>query len=683
MDNRRSNSITLSEAITILRSQWQAGKPDLPGVVSLLSQPDVVSLLELVIEDARFSRENGKNVTVQHYLEQFPDLRSQVSVIEYRLQATKESGHSNEVASENFFSAGSLPPTEMFSTTSPPASEPSGQQRTQSRKNRNLNFPAIIGNFKVDRLIGEGGFGLVLEATDQRLGRKVAIKIKRVDDADRGLSDDFLHEARSISRLEHPNIVRLLQADETEDGVGYLVYEFVDGETLLDRIKAGRYSIDECVHWIASIADALDYAHRRGIVHRDVSPRNIMITKSGAATLLDFGLSSIDSEFYREDKNRLLGTILFMSPEHASGNPHWATPYSDIFSLGSVLYYALTQRCAFQGSSELDTLERIQKASPSPPRSIRSEIPQRLEEACLRAIAKEPQLRFSTGADMSAALINSLINAPVVSNSKSPSLTAYALVVVGCLLAVGGIAISLAGVWQLGPRSLPAKVNEFDVLIDTPEGQVSLLYKSDYRPDAKVNGTKDLRNGFVDASVNPTVTSTLLNVDAASYYIFRFTSADSGEWIQTQLSLSERDTKGGSIRKSEKLEPGSLRPGPNIILLVCARSSEELTELNHLLNEKYRSPFRLATKVEDASTDEDSLIVKNYIFSNIEADFYSREKRWSHVYEQANQGDVIDEGFASRLSRFWNSDNVYLSKELKRDLDEGGYLYFGTAFCTY
>lgn len=682
MENRRSSSLTLNEAIATLNSQWREGNPDLAGVVVLLSQPNVAALLELVAEDARLSQEQGNTVTTRQYLEQFPELRSQESVVEYRLQAVKKSLASNNRVSENFFSEDSLPPIEMFSSSAPAETGSSSQSPSHLAKSQTYKYPTKIGNFHIDRCIGRGGFGLVLEATDLRLGRKVAIKIKC--GAENGLSDDFLHEARSISRLDHPNIVRLLQADETEDGVGYLVYEHVDGQTLQERIKNGDYSIEECVQWIASIADALDYAHRRGIVHRDVSPRNIMITKSGTACLLDFGLSSVDSTFYREDKNRIMGTILFMSPEHASGNPHWATSYADIFSLGSVLYYALTQRFAFQGTSELDTLERIQKASPSAPRSIRSEISSKLEEVCLRALAKEPQLRFSTGADMSAALINSLEAARNVSTPKTSSWAAYGLVVVGCLLAVCGLSIALAGLWQLSPQSLPAKISEFDVLIDTSQGQVSLLYESDYQPESTDLSDKDLRKGFVNAKANPTVTTSLAHVAAASYYIFRFTSADSGEWIEIPLPIADNEVSmGSSFRKSEKLEPGSLRPGPNIILLVCASSASKLKDLNDTLNEQYRVPFRYEEGTNDSPETQDLLRVKNYIFSNIEADFYSKDKLWNHVYEQDNKGEVVDKGLVARLSHYWNDDRVYLSKDLKRGLDQGGFLYFGTAFCIY
>jgi serine/threonine protein kinase len=325
-------------------------------------------------------------------------------------------------------------------------------------------LPKILGKYRIVRLLGEGAFGRVFLGEDDRIGRQAAIKLCEIGDKSNGLAEGFLHEAKSIARLSHPNIVGLLQADETEDGTGYLVYEFVNGRTLDEVVRQEKYTIEQAITWIASISEALDYAHRRGVVHRDISPRNIMISTDGQAKLLDFGLSSIDVQFHRDDQNRILGTPGFLSPEQAVGNPHWATSYSDLFSLGSVLYYALTKRLPFPGTNLLDILERTQKAAPASPRSVAANIPSEVEAVCLRAMAKEPQGRYSTGADFSAALLNALhesTKARMLLDTKAfpttetlPSLWASPLIWTGMMLLLAGLGLGAYVVEKL--TSMPA-----------------------------------------------------------------------------------------------------------------------------------------------------------------------------------------------------------------------------------
>lgn len=371
-------------------------------------------LVRLVEIDIRNRMRIGNLLQVESYFIDFPQLEphraylsdfdhgvrrdhSQKSTDPNTLDETISIPLPSKSHSLNFFSNSSGLPTEPDSPISIPSRKPT-------------NF-VPQSKYRLDGKLGSGSFGTVYRAYDQTLNRNVAIKVKEgtVKQAN-GLPEDFLHEARSIARLDHPAIVRLLSNEQTDDGQGYLVYEFVDGATLLDRIKQQDYSIPQLVAWIADIAEALDAAHRLGIIHRDVSPRNIMIDKNDRARLLDFGLSRRDGKFFLNDSGAVLGTPHFMSPEQAAGKPHWANSHADLFSLGSVLYYALTEQLPFAAEKREEIIERVRFSTPAPPRSIKANISVDLEAICMKALNKEPSLRYHTGRDFSKELRQSLID---------------------------------------------------------------------------------------------------------------------------------------------------------------------------------------------------------------------------------------------------------------------------------
>ena len=182
----------------------------------------------------------------------------------------------------------------LFSGSEPSASE--------SHATSSASIPVKIGDYEIHEELGRGNFGTVYLAKQTDIGRQVAIKVKNaVVDVDGKLTDDFLHEAKSIASLDHPNVVRLLHTGQTDDGRGCLVYEYVEGQTLHSRLMSSSASNEEIYEWIASVADALDHAHRKEVIHRDISPRNIMITDDGKAKLLDFGLARFSDQFFVDD----------------------------------------------------------------------------------------------------------------------------------------------------------------------------------------------------------------------------------------------------------------------------------------------------------------------------------------------------------------------------------------------
>src|SRR5204863_4480775 len=138
--------------------------------------------------------------------------------------------------------------------------------------------------------------------------------------------------------------------------------------------------------WTAEVADALHHAHKQGIVHRDIKPANVLVDADGKTHIADFGLAKLDDRFFKDDTGRVLGTAAYMSPEQAAGQSHWASPQTDIYSLGVMLYQMLTKRLPFGGRTLSEMLEQVKQRVPSPPRTIDDKIPKPLEDICLKAM---------------------------------------------------------------------------------------------------------------------------------------------------------------------------------------------------------------------------------------------------------------------------------------------------------
>lgn len=467
-----AGGMLLVEAVESLKASWLTGESSLGSIGSQLTgRSRTQTLLQLVLIDSEFAISSKKACEAEAYINLFPELETERTVIQTHIAKLKaELLTKSRNSSAGLFSKASV----AFTVDAVPAQTPNEQAPVKGAMDstHENELPVLISSYRIIRELGRGSFGQVILAEDPRLDRKVAIKLQDTSNKDPGLSNAFLHEARAIARLEHPHIVRLLHVDETVEGLGYLVYEYVPGSTLFDRIKLGNYKLDESVRWITEIASALDFAHRRGVVHRDISPNNIMIDETGTARLLDFGLSRLDDQFHVADEDRILGTPNFMSPEQASGKPHWATSYSDLFSLGSVLYYALTKKLPFTGSSLFDICERVQSSTPPPPRSLRQDISPELEAVVRRVMAKEPQERYSTGEDFASALRTAVAASSKVKRQPSPSVpSTRQLRVLAFGMVFFGIAV-LGWNWKPRDESLSPWQSLFPTQLETLENEI-------------------------------------------------------------------------------------------------------------------------------------------------------------------------------------------------------------------
>jgi tetratricopeptide (TPR) repeat protein/tRNA A-37 threonylcarbamoyl transferase component Bud32 len=277
-----------------------------------------------------------------------------------------------------------------------------------------------LGRFELLSPVGSGAFGTVFKAHDPNLDRLVAVKVPR-----RGALlarrevDRFLREARSTAQLRHPGIVPLYEVGE-DDGLPYLVGEFVDGATLADRLAEGELPFREAAELVARVADALEHAHRRGIVHRDVKPSNIMLRADGTPAVMDFGLAKRSAgEATVTLDGQVLGTPAFMSPEQARGEGHSVDGRSDVYALGAILYRLLTGELPFRGTVRM-VLHQVLHEEPRPPRGLNDKVPRDLETICLKALAKEPSRRYAAASDLAADLRLWLAGEPIRARPVGP-----------------------------------------------------------------------------------------------------------------------------------------------------------------------------------------------------------------------------------------------------------------------
>ena len=308
-----------------------------------------------------------------------------------------------------------------------------------------------FGRYEVITEIGRGSMGIVYKAHDPNLDLTVALKVLRQDRvSSSAFVKRFLSEAKALGRLDHPNIIRVYNVDEDQGNV-YIAMEFIEGESLNEVMQKKKFSAEEIIELGSAVAGTLDYAHKQGIIHRDIKPGNILIRSDGILKITDFGIAHIeDSSAQKQTQaGEILGTPAYMSPEQVLSQP--VDGRSDIFSLGVILYELSAGKMPFAGQNLAAIFNAITQVDPAPVTAGNPDIPGDLSDIISKCLQKNPDNRFESGHALAKALKASVKKeatataaAPVEQKkSRSKSLILAAIII--------AVVIGLVSYYVMGP----------------------------------------------------------------------------------------------------------------------------------------------------------------------------------------------------------------------------------------
>ena len=362
------------------------------------------------------------------------------------------SGVSTLPANHDDFVVNYQQPMDDDSSLSTPASGSSAKYDLTKRVMRAIAKPVApvipytgTGEYGIHRILRvhqRGGMGRILVGYDQYLKREVAIKELHPDVAeDESIVRRFIGEAEITAQLEHPGVVPIHRIGQGRDGLPYYTMKMIKGETLQDAIKAyhrkpSKPELLNLVRRLVSVSKTIAFAHSKGVIHRDLKPANVMLGEHGETLVMDWGLAkpynqgledTYISIVHQTKQTRpeltmvgaIVGTPAFMSPEQANAEDNIVGPLSDVFSLGTVLYYMLAGQTAFSGRSTQEVLSKVRACNPTPPSNVKPHVPHGLEVICLKAMAKLPENRYQGATEFADDLCRWLDDEPITAERDS------------------------------------------------------------------------------------------------------------------------------------------------------------------------------------------------------------------------------------------------------------------------
>jgi predicted Ser/Thr protein kinase len=400
------------------------------------------ALQEMVRLDLAHQWQSGRRIRLEAYLKAFPELGTSETVpadlILEEVVARRRAGEGIDPArfAQRFpRQAAELALADATRPKEPPSRLPDAKPSPRADQcapqaaaaSAGPDLPEHFGHFRVMRKLGEGGMGSVYLAVDTNLDRPVALKVPRFDPEDGPeVLARFRREARTASRINHPNICPVYEAGEI-DGVHYAAMAYIEGDPLSERIKSGKpLAPRTAASLVRKLAQAMREAHAQGVIHRDLKPANIMINRRQEPVVMDFGLARRVNDSMRVTRpGSVVGTPAYMAPEQIRGSPGALGPACDIYSLGVILYELLTGRLPFKGRLS-SVVGRILAGDLEPPSQVQPGLDPRIEAICLRALARTPEQRFASMTEFADALTRFLKGevaaaAPALSPMRGPA----------------------------------------------------------------------------------------------------------------------------------------------------------------------------------------------------------------------------------------------------------------------
>ena len=372
-------------------------KPELTGDDSEVSDDLLEQQLAEIVAAQLDQMQRGQSLDMEALIAEHPKLAAQIQEVWPALLLADVAGHSSSILDEPTSSHRAFGSIVLGNDQTPEA------------------IPTRMGDYELVEQIGRGGMGLVFKAKQLSLGRLVAVKmIQRERLASEHERQRFLAEAQATARLDHPGIVPVYEVGEF-DGHPFFSMQLITGQTLSERLADGPLPQREAARLMAYVARAIHHAHEQGILHRDIKPSNIIIGADGRPLVTDFGLAKIiDAGNSLTNTGSILGTPSYMSPEQAAGRGASTGPAADIYSLGTVLYHALTGRPPFIASSPIEMALKIIEHDPPLLRLLEPSIDRDLEMIVIRCLQKPPDLRYPSAAALADDLESFARDEPVM-----------------------------------------------------------------------------------------------------------------------------------------------------------------------------------------------------------------------------------------------------------------------------